>query len=181
MENQKEHQKLTEAVRFTDGKETYVYVPHRVPLGGAELALECLAFKQQALANKTTRAKSFDDEVRSGVAKFKTLCLAHIVRKEINEHVYEPFNEDKVPNVQKFLQQLDDEDIDTKVDQCLSDFFLRRDQHTTFLNALPKDLIGEEKRMLLMQAIIGTNRMLPQQESSPTKKSSNKTSTTKAS
>lgn len=180
MENQKEHQKLTEAVRFSDGKETYVYVPHRVPLGGAELALECLAFKQQALANKN-RSKSFDDEVRSGVAKFKTLCLAHIVRKEISEHVYEPFNEDKVPTVQKFLQSLDDEDIDTKVEQCLYDFFLRRNQLTTFLSVQPKDLIAEEKRMLLMQAIIGTNRMLPPQESSPPKKPSNKTSTTKAS
>lgn len=181
MENiQQEYQKLLEPIRFTNGKETYTYVPHRVPLGGAELALECLAFKQQALANKN-RSKSFEDEARSGVAKFKTLCLAHIIRKEISEHNYEPFNEDKVAEVQKFLQSLDDEDIDIKVEQCLYDFFLRRNQLTTFLSALPKDLIAEEKRMSLMQVIAGMSRMSPPPEDLPTKKSSNKMSMKKTS
>jgi len=153
---QTEFEELTDPVFFTDGKETYVYLPRKTVLGGAELALEYLSFKQQSMVSKTS-PKSFATIVDSGLANFQTGCISYLVRKQISEGNYAPFNADEVEKVMKFFQNCDDEEIEGKIQLCLRDFFGKRKHSLTYLNVLPKDLITAEKRMSLLQLMSNMN------------------------
>lgn len=112
---------LTEPVRFTDGKRTFVYIYKRVSVDMAEHAIAIQEYQSIALQKP---AGSITDIIRSGSANWSTICCAYLLREEINEEI-QPFSGD-YGEAYSILRNLEGEEAQEEIRKVLHDFFTKR-------------------------------------------------------
>lgn len=120
------YQPLTEPVRFTDGKRTFVYIYKKVSLKMAENAISIQEFQSLALQKPPG---SITDLTRSGAADWPLICCSYLLREEIAGEL-QRFSGD-FSEAFAVLSDLEGQDAHTEVRRVLEDFFTghgRREQ-----------------------------------------------------